>query len=143
MGSAYRSAKGRVAWVLMLGVLAALGAIFVWRGATRAEKMQPEPSSKSQFVQLTAQGTAKIVIEILTVGQQEIRGRLLEKQDETHYLRTDNPVEIKRSAATVVVMGEAADIRPGAILHVTGALGTDHSVEARKIVILTGYLQVK
>ena len=127
----------------MLVALAALSAVFVWRGATKAMKMQPEAANESEFVQLKAQETAKIVIEISTVGEGKIRGRLLEKQNETHYLRTDNQIEIKWAAATEIVMGTAADLHAGAVLHVTGDVGADHSVQARKIVVLTGYVQVK
>jgi hypothetical protein len=76
-------------------------------------------------------------------GGGQIRGKLLEKRDETHYARTANPAEVSWGKQTALVMGKAEDIRAGAILHVTGTISTDRSVRARQIVILTGYVQVK
>jgi hypothetical protein len=43
----------------------------------------------------------------------------------------------------VIVMGKAEDIRAGAIVHVTGKVARDRRVQAKQIVILSGYVQVK
>ena len=72
-----------------------------------------------------------------------IRGKLLEKQDETHYARTGNQAEVGWGKDTAIVMGKAEDIQAGAIVHVTGKVAADRSVQARQIVILSGYVQVK
>jgi len=40
-------------------------------------------------------------------------------------------------------MGKAEDVRAGAVVHVTGKMAADRSVQATQIVILTGYVQVK
>jgi len=68
---------------------------------------------------------------------------MLEKQGETHYTRTTKDVETTWDKHTAIVMGKADDIKPGAVVHVTGKLAADHSVEATQIVILTGYVQVQ
>lgn len=135
--------SSRPAWIFVLAVLAALSAVFVWRGAERAMKMQPEAASQSQLAQLKPQETAKVVVEVAETSAGEIRGKLLDKQDDTHYIRTKNEARIHWDASTAIVMGKAADVRVGAVLHVTGIVASDHSLQARQIVILTGYVQVK
>ncbi len=133
----------RLAWASLLFALAALSAVFVWRGAQKAMRMQPEAASQSQFAQLKPQETAKVVVEVFGTSSGEIRGALLDKQDDTHYARTKNDARIRWDSTTSIVMGKAADVHPDAILHVTGTVGVDHTLQARQIVILTGYVQLK
>jgi hypothetical protein len=66
-----------------------------------------------------------------------------QKQHETHYRRTTNPVEVTWTSDTKLVMGNAKDIRAGAVVHVTGTVAGDRSIRAQQLVILTGYVQVK
>ena len=105
--------------------------------------MQTGAASHAEFAQLKAKDDAKIVIEVAETAEGRIRGRLLEKNDETHYVRTANPADISWGRDTKIVMGKTEDIHAGAIVHVTGKLASDHSVQAQQIVILTGYVQVK
>lgn len=126
-----------------LAALAALSLAFMWKGAGRMMNMQTQVSKPAEFAQLKPQESAKIVVEVTEATEGQIRGRLLEKQDETHYARTANPADVSWSKNTSIVMGKAEDIRPDAILHVTGKVAADHSVQAQQIVILTGYVQVK
>ena len=39
--------------------------------------------------------------------------------------------------------GKPADVKAGAIIHITGTVHNDHNVQAEQIVILTGYVQVQ
>ena len=137
------SIKSSFPWIFLLAALAALSAVFVWRGAEKAMKMQPEAANHSQFAALKPQETAKVVVEVLETSEGMIRGRLLDKQDDTHYNRTQNEANIVWNSGTAIVMGKAADVHPGAILHVTGTVAEDHSLQARQIVILTGYVHLK
>lgn len=130
-------------WILMLGALAALSLIFVWNGAGRMMRMQTRAANSAEFVQLKAADETEIVIEVSEASEGRIRGKLLEKQDETHYSRTANAADVSWGKDTALVMGKAEDIRAGAIVHVTGKVAEDHSVQARQMVILTGYVQVK
>jgi hypothetical protein len=127
---------------LLVG-LAALSLVFVWRGAGRMMSMQTRAAGGVEFAQLKAGEEAKIVVEVMEAAQDHIRGRLLEKQDETHYARTSNMADIALDNDTKIVMGKAEDIRAGAVVHVTGKVVPDHRVQAGQIVILSGYVQVK
>jgi hypothetical protein len=135
--------NSRPVWIFILAALAALSLAFVWRGAGRMMSMQTQAANHAEFAQLKPQDNAKIVVEVTEALEGLIRGKLLEKQDETHYARTGNPAEIAWGKETALVMGKAGDIHASAILHVTGKVAADHSVQAQQIVILTGYVQVK
>jgi len=137
------SRKSGLPWIFLLAALATLSAVFVWRGAEKAKNMQPEAANHSRFAQLRPQETAKVVIEVLETSEGMIRGRLLDKQNDTHYTRSQDQLNILWNSGTAIVMGKAADLHAGAIIHVTGTVAADHSLEARQIVILTGYVQVK
>ena len=127
----------------MLAGLAALSLAFVWCGAGRMMSMQTRAASGAEFAQLKAQDETKIVVEISEAAEGRIRGKLLEKQDETHYARTANLADVTWGKDTALVMGKAEDIRAAEVVHVTGKVAADRSVQARQIVILTGYVQVK
>lgn len=126
----------------MLAALAALSLVFVWRGAGTMMTMQTQVATHAEFVQLKPQDNAKIVVEVTEAPAGRICGKLLQMQDETHYVRTANQAEVGWGKDTAIVMGKAEDIHMGAVLHITGKVAADHSVQAQQIVILTGYAQV-
>jgi hypothetical protein len=137
--------NSRPASILLLAALAAVSLAFVWGGAGRMMRMRTQAASKAEFAQVKADEQTKIVIEVAEASGGRIRGKLLEKWDETHYSRTENPADVTwgKGKETRIVMGKAEDIHRGAVVHITGKMGADRSVEAKQIVILTGYVQVK
>jgi hypothetical protein len=136
--------SNRPVWVFMLAALAVLSLVSMWRGAGRMMRMQTQAAGEAELAQLKSGDDVKIVMEVADAGAaNRIRGRLLEKLDETHYTRTANPAEVEWGKDTAIVMGKVADIHAGAVLHVTGKVAADHTVVASQIVILTGYVQAK
>src|SRR5579862_5842870 len=133
--------SNRPVWIFMLAALAVLSLVFMWRGAGRMMNMQSHAASQAEFVQLKSQDVARIVIEVTEAAEGRILGKLLEKQDETHYARTANQAEVVWGKDTALVMGKSEDVHTGAIVHVTGKVADDHSVHAQQIVVLTGYVQ--
>ena len=137
------SNRARPLWTILLAILAASGAAFVWRGAEKAIRMQSGVAGESQLSRLRPQKTASVVVEVTETSPGELRGHLLEKEDDTDYTRARDEADIRWNATTAIVMGQQSDVRPGAIIHVTGTVTNARNVEARQIVILTGYVQVK
>ena len=135
--------SNRPVWIFMLAALAALSLVFVWRGAGKMMNMQTHAANQAEFAQLKSQDVAKIVVEVTGAAEGRILAKLLEKQDETHYVRTAIQAEVVWGKDTALVMGKSEDIHTGAIVHVMGKVADDHSVHAQQIVILTGYVQVK
>jgi hypothetical protein len=135
--------SSRPAWIFVLAGFALLSLVFVWRGAGKMMRMGTQAANTAEFAQMKPQDDAKIVAEVTEGTEARIRGKLLEKQDETHYVRTGNLADIVWDKDTRLVMGKAEDIHAGAVVHVTGKVGGDHRIRAAQIVILTGYVQVK
>lgn len=135
--------SSRIWGMSILAGLAALSLLFVWQDAGRMMTMKTQAANRTEFLQLKPQDDAKFVVEVTEAPAGHLRGKVLEKQDETHYARTGNQSEVSWGKDTAIVMGKAEDIRAGAVVHVTGKVAGDHSVQAQQIVILTGYVQVK
>jgi hypothetical protein len=133
----------RPIWILTILLLVLFSAVFVGSGAQKAMKMQTETANKNQFARLKPGDAAKIVIEVSATNGGKISGKLLERLNDTHYKPTEKQTQVNWNAGTSIAMGKASDVRSGAVLHVTGTVAADHTVEAQQIVILTGYVEVK
>ena len=133
------------AWILLLTTLALLAGLAMWRTADRAMKMKSSPTAgPGQFAALKPGEAAKVVLEVTySTSATNLQGTLLEKKTETVYQRTGQSVEVAFDDKTPVVMGKAADIHPGAVIHVSGAVNASQVLEAKQIVILTGYVKVE
>jgi hypothetical protein len=133
-------------WIVLCTVLALLIALAVWRSSEKATKMKSGTAAAgpSGFEALKPGDIAKIVLEVMeSSAQRDIKGKLLEKQTDTLYTRTEELAEAAFDTNTTVLMGKAPDIHPGAILYVTGTVVPSHIIQARQIVVLTGYVQVR
>ena len=127
--------------VFLLVLLACLALAVMWAG--RSMKMKAQAAGPAQFLALKPGEVAKIVFEVTGASDLELAGNLLEKQDETHYTRTTTEIEVIADARTAIVMGSRADVRGGAILHVTGTLDENHLLHANQLVVLTEYVSVR
>jgi hypothetical protein len=138
--------KTNRAWILVCTSLALLSALAVWRASEKAAKMESAVSSpgRDRFDSLKPGDLTKVVMEVLDSSPPEtIKGRLLERQTETVYVRSTTLAEAAFDTNTSFVMGKVSDIHPGAILHISGAVAPSRTIQARQIVVLTGYIQVR
>lgn len=112
--------SNRPAWVVLLAVLAALTLGLAAREAGRMMRMRTHAASNAELSLLKADEQAKVVVEITEASGGgpggHIRGKLLEKLDETHYRRSVNPADVTWGKETTVMMGKAEDIRAGAVV---------------------------
>ena len=128
--------------VFLLVLLACLALAAMWAG--RSMKMKAQAAGPAPLLVLKPGEVAKIVFEVTAMpSDNDLTGKLLEKQDETHYTRTATEVELIPVAKTAIVMGNRADIRKGAILHVTGTLDENHILHANQLVVLTEYVSTR
>jgi hypothetical protein len=135
----------RSVWTAILSATVLLAALLVW-GSFRSAKLMSTAaaSDEDMFIHAAPGDTVKLVLEIeQSSSEGSIRGKLLQKETEKVYLRTNTPVTVQSNSQTKMVMGEQSDIHPAAVVHVTGRLKKDRSVDASQIVILTGYVEIK
>lgn len=128
--------------VFLLVLLAGLALLAMWAG--KSMKMKAQAAGPGQFLALKPGEVAKIVFEVTGIPtDHELAGKLLEKQDEIHYTGTSTEVEVIVDGRTSIVMGSRADVRSGAILHVTGTVEENHALRAHQVVVLTEYVSVR
>jgi hypothetical protein len=114
-----------------------------WRVGSRAMKMNAGADVTAQLDQVKSGEEVKVVLEVTSSAAQNLRGTLLDKQTETLYKRSGRVTEVVWDADTKIVMGKAADIHPGAVIHVSGTVVVGDKIKARQIVILSGYVKVQ
>jgi uncharacterized protein YdeI (BOF family) len=136
--------RARRTWIVLISTVALLVALAVWNSARMSLSMSTAASDDQQFAQ-TAPGTnTKIAVEIAEPAPEgTAKGKLLQKKTEEIYARTSSSVTLRWNAQTKIVMGKEADIHPGAVVHVTGTVRSDHTIQAEQLVILTGYVKVQ
>jgi len=145
MASANQSARVRLRVGISFVVVGALATAFVlWNSARRAGNMTAAAASdEQQFTQAAAGEKTKIVVEIESAADGTIKGKVLQKKSDTVYARTNTAAVVHSGSQTKIVMGKEDDVHAGAVIHVTGTAGKDHSITAEQIVILTGYVKIE
>ncbi|MDQ1408118.1 MAG: hypothetical protein QOG55_3747 [Acidobacteriaceae bacterium] len=133
------------AWAAILSVIVVITALLVWGSFRSAKSMSTAAASDEDiFIHATPGDVVKVVLEIETASTEgSLRGKLLQKETEKIYRRTNTQVTAQSGAQTKIVMGKQTDIHPAAVVHLTGVLKKDRSVDASQIVILTGYVEIK
>jgi hypothetical protein len=135
----------RKVWVALIGTVVLAGGLVLWMSARMSGKMSDAATTDEREFGTAAPGSkAKIVLEIKGASPGgTIRGTLLQKKTEEVYVRTGTAVTVQSNADTKLVMGKQEDLRPAAVVHVTGAVRKDHGLDAEQIVILTQYVRVE
>ena len=114
-----------------------------WDTMKRAGSMRPKGINGTATAKSNASTPAPLMIEVLSVGEGGLfSGRVLEER-EGHYRLTPVPVEAQLAANTAVMMGGTSDIKPRAVLQLSGRFDDSHRVRVARAVVLTGYVTVE
>src|SRR6185437_4988032 len=109
----------------------------------RAGSMARRGVSATAVTTANRSASARLMIEVLSVGDHgQLSGRALEGYG-GRYRITSVPVEAQLTAGSVVLMGGAADIKPRAVLQLSGRYDDNHRVRVARAVVLTGYVTVE
>lgn len=135
----------RSVWAALLCTIALLAVVTVWGSFRSAKSMSTAAASdEDMFIHAVPGDTVKLVLEIEESSTEgSIRGKLLQKETEKVYVRTNTAVTVQSNSQTKMVMGKQSDIHPAGVVHVTGRLKKDRSVDVSQIVILSGYVEIK
>jgi uncharacterized protein YdeI (BOF family) len=137
--------RPRTVWTAIIAVTVLLAGFMVWNSFRSAQSMSAAAApDEKDFARAPQGATVKLVLQITeSTPDGLIQGKILNKKTDKIYIRTDTSVTIHSTPATKLVMGSQADIKPVAVVHVTGIVKSDRSVDAAQIVILTGYVEVQ
>lgn len=84
-----------------------------------------------------------VAIELAAAAEGALSGAVLEQVAGTRYRRTPRTMAVRWTAATPIVMGQRDDVRAGAIVQVRGRLDARATLDADRLVVLTGYVEVR
>jgi uncharacterized protein YdeI (BOF family) len=137
--------RSRLAWSAIIAFLVALASFAIWQSARTAASMSGAASSEeNQFAQAQVGSEVKVAVEVASAGADgTLRGILLQKKTEEKYARKCMEVVAHIADHTAYVMGKRDDVHPNAVIHITGVVQKDRSVDAEQIVILTGYIHLE
>lgn len=137
--------RGRsIQFALLLAItFAAAMAWAGWDTMKRSGSMTPKGMRGTAFAKANPSASARLVMEVLSVGEGgQFTGRVLEEH-EGRYRITPVPVEAQLTADSAVVMGGAADIRPRAVLQLSGRFDDNHRVRIARAIVLTSYVTIE
>lgn len=130
---------------LALAVLVGLG-LAVAAGFYSSRVMMRAPTAGVTQLAAAQSGTPlNIAVEVTAIPAPGLLdARLLDSQG-SEFIRTPETVQIQLQSGTEVSMGNMRDLRPGAVLQVNGVKRDPGAslLTANRVVILTGYVQVK
>ena len=72
-----------------------------------------------------------------------VRATLLDKRAEEVYQRSKVLLHLYYSPKVKIMMGKAADLHVGAVVHVTGRVRDDRGTEVEQFVILTAHVKIE
>ena len=133
----------RALWALaIVAGVSALGAIG-FDIARRAGGMRPATTTVASALSAQPNARIKVVAKLEnSVGLNAYSAELLESHDGSTYRVTPAHIRIALAADTSIVMGTAADLRPGAVVQASGAMDGTRTLHARQIVVLTGMVRI-
>jgi hypothetical protein len=137
--------KSRLTWSAIITFLIALAGFAIWHSARTAASMSGATSlEESQLAEANVGSKVKVAMEVASASADgTLRGILLQKKTEEKYARTSTKVVAHIADHTAYVMGKRDDVRSTAVIHITGVVQQDRSVDAEQIVILTGYVHLE
>lgn len=139
-----RSSRGPLLLgLLILGIIAAI-AIPLYLGFSNMMGGGPAPQTAQQFTASTPGSQVKVMVQVTGLSSQtRLTGNLLNKNSDGTYSPSGQEVSVNWDPAHSVTMGSSSDVKVGAILQISGPLGTDNVLTASQVVVLTSFVQIK
>jgi hypothetical protein len=136
--------KRRMIWTLVVSAcIAVLGAISfdVYR---RATAMRTTNTTAANVLAAKSGERVQAVVRIeASDGQKTYSVELLQVDAGGEYRETSSRLRVRLAADVSIGMGDTADMKPGAVVQVSGVVDGTHTFDIHKVVILSGYVKVK
>ena len=133
--------------LLILAVVAAILVPLLILRTTMISQLAGSPTNvgtQTQTAAVTPGSLARFVCQITsTAANNRMNGLILQKNSDGSYSSTGSSVSIQWDPNRSITMGSRQDVHQGAILQVSGPVGSDRVVYADQIVILTGIVTVR
>jgi hypothetical protein len=140
-----RRPLSRPQWILFAFLVGIAAALAIRTVLASAERMHPAASPPGAAA-IAASRDLKAVVRIDSVTGSAFTGTMLRRQSDTDYCLLpkgpDSEISVTFGPNSSIVMGQARDLTKRAVVQVAGLVDAAHVVEAKQIVILTGYIRV-
>jgi hypothetical protein len=133
----------RLIWTLaILACLAAVARIG-FDVNRRAGGMRTVTATAASILAAAPGARIKTMVRIeRATGPNSYAAEVLESRDGVNYHPTPTHIRVVLGGDTAVVMGGVADIAPGAVIQLSGKTDDAHTLHAKKVVILSGYVRI-
>jgi hypothetical protein len=133
--------------LLILAIVAAiLVPVYIVR-TTMISRLTGSPTNigtQAHSAAVTPGSLAKFVYQITSIeANNRMNGLILKENSDGSYSSTGSSVSIQWDPNRSITMGSRQDVHQGAILQVSGSVGSDSVVHADQVVILTGVVIVR
>jgi hypothetical protein len=108
-----------------------------------ARMMGPQPATVSQLASAAVGTSFEVALLVTAIGDGRFTGTVLERDGDGVYHRADGSLPVRWPADTPVVMGKADEIVVGAAVQAHGQVAADRALDADRLAILTGYLELR
>lgn len=111
--------------------------------AAVAQMRPPIPMTQAQYSRAVPGQNITIAVRVDSVNRTDVHAQLLERVNDTLYTNTKRNLRLFVADGTPVVMGSAADVKPGAVLFVYGISTARDRADAKRLIAVTQYVTVK
>jgi hypothetical protein len=127
--------------LLIVGVLVAL---FIPFFLARTMMGSSAPTTSTQLAGAVPGSLVKVVCRVSSVSADNIiTATFLTRNGDGSYSPTPKTLRVRWNPGQPVVMGSSQDVRPGAVLQVSGHVDDKGIIQSDQIVILTGAITVR
>jgi len=136
----------RKRWAIFLLVMVLVVTVLIGIVASAAIQgmMRVSSSSAIQFNAASLGDEVEIIFEVASMPSSSLLvGQFVEPNEDNTYRRASDTLNITLQSDTRIIMGQASDVQPGAVLQISGVKSAADSVTATRLVILTGYVTIR
>jgi hypothetical protein len=124
-------------------IAASFAALLASTSPAAAQMQPPTPLSANEFASAAVGSRVSVAVRVDAHVRSTVRAELLDRETDERYRATGARVELYQSDGTPVVMGTAADVKPGAVAIVTAVVTGKRRADLKRIIILTPYVSVR
>ncbi len=105
--------------------------------------MGPVPANAAEVTGAAVGDVLEVAFQVAACHRGYLAGTVVERSADGTYRNTGTRLNVCWSEGVPVFMGTAADISPTAVVQAQVRLGPDGCLAARRIAILTGYIEMR
>lgn len=131
-------------WLARAGLIAILLIVAAAAAASMMamRSMRAQPITAAELRRSAPVKPVDVAIEITAAQGARYSGRLLESSGKSRYRRTATALSFTLRDDVQLVMGDRADLRPGAVVMARGRLRNSTLANVDRVVMLTGYVDI-